>query len=192
MSGMLRTFVAVESPPALRSALLEVQSDLRQFGVRARWVPPENIHLTLKFLGEIPAGHVASIGEALQAAARGRAPFALDAAGVGVFPGLRRPRVIWVGLADREGLLARLQAEVEERLYALRFPREPGRFRGHLTIGRFRAEGSPGPVAEAAARWSGRMIGPLAVRELVLFQSTLRPEGAEYTALAHLRLGAGD
>ncbi|MCU0538574.1 MAG: RNA 2',3'-cyclic phosphodiesterase [Desulfobacterales bacterium] len=192
MSGMLRTFVAVESPPALRSALQEVQSDLRRLGVRVRWVRPENIHLTLKFLGEIPAGHAASVGQALQAAVQGHAPFSLDVVGVGVFPGLRRPRVIWVGLADREGRLDRLQADVEERLSALGFPREPGRFRGHLTIGRFRAEGSPGPVAEAAARWSGRTIGPLEVHELVLFKSTLRPEGAEYTALARVGVGAGD
>ncbi len=86
MPGMLRTFVAVETPPPLRSALQEVQSDLRQLGIRARWVRPESIHLTLKFLGEIPAGHVASVAQALRAAARGHTPYSLDVAGVG-FPG---------------------------------------------------------------------------------------------------------
>jgi len=189
---MLRTFVAVETPPALRSALQGVQTDLRQTGVRARWVRPENIHLTLKFLGEIPAGHVASVAQALRAAAQGRPPFSLNAAGVGVFPGLRRPRVIWVGLADREELLARLQADVEGRLSDLGFPRAAERFRGHLTIGRFRAGGSPGPVAEELERWSAKPVGTLEVRALVLFKSTLRPEGAEYTALEQVIVGAGD
>jgi RNA 2',3'-cyclic 3'-phosphodiesterase len=190
MPGMLRAFVAVESPTPLREALRAVQSELVGLGVRVRWTAPERIHLTLKFLGEVPVGHVASLAQALTAAARGHAPFALDAAGLGVFPGLRRPRVIWVGLADRGGLLARLQADVEKRLAALGFPAETQRFRGHLTVGRFREGSPPGPLAEALARWAGRAVGCLEVREIVLFQSLLRPEGPEYTPLARAPLAA--
>ncbi len=99
--------------------------------------------------------------------------------------------MIWVGLADRGGLLGRLQAEVEERLSALGFPREAGRFRGHLTIGRFRAGGSPGPVAEALERWSAKAVGTLEVCEIVLVRSTLHPEGPEYTALERVAVGVG-
>lgn len=190
MPGMLRAFVAVELPGPVRAALQEIQAGLKRIGIRARWVAPEKIHLTLKFLGSIPAGHVESIGRALTAAVRAHAPVSLNAIGLGVFPGLRRPRVVWVGIADRSDALGGLQRVVDARLSALGFPAEAARFRGHLTIGRFAAGGSPGPVAEALKQCAGQSAGTFEVREVVLFRSDLRPEGPLYTALARAPLGA--
>lgn len=189
MPGMLRAFVAVEMPEPIRAALQEIQSGLKQFKIRARWVRPENIHLTLKFLGNIPAGHVPSIGRALSESVRARGPFGLPAVGMGVFPGLQRPRVIWVGLSDRSQALVRLQQDIDARLAALGFPREEKRFQGHVTIGRFADRGSPGPVAEALKQFGAQGVGTLEVREVVLFRSDLRPEGPVYTALARAPLG---
>ena len=189
MPGMLRAFVAVELPEPVREALQGLQSALRRIHLRARWVGPENLHVTLKFLGNIPAGHVPSIGQALKEAVRAQGPFSLTVAGMGVFPGLRRPRVIWVGLADRAHALGRLQQEIEARLAALGFPREGRRFQGHVTIGRFADSGPPGPLADALKQYRAQGIGVLEVHEVVLFRSDLRPEGPIHTPLARALLG---
>jgi 2'-5' RNA ligase len=188
MPGMLRAFVAVEMPGPVRKALEEVQSGLKQLNIRARWVRPENIHLTLKFLGNIPAGHVPSIGDVLRVVAQAHGRFSLAAAGVGVFPDIRRPKVIWVGLTSRPEALTPLQQDLDGRLAALGFPREEKPFRGHLTIGRFRAEGLPGPVADAVKRYAAATFGTFAVEEIVLLKSDLRPEGPLYAPLAREKL----
>ena len=188
MPGMLRAFVAVEMPGPVRKALEEVQSGLKQLNIRARWVRPENIHLTLKFLGNIPAGHVPSIGDVLRVVAQAHGRFSLAVAGVGVFPDIRRPKVIWVGLTSRPEALTPLQQDLDGRLAALGFPREEKPFRGHLTIGRFRAEGLPGPVADAVKRYAAVPFGTFAVEEIVLLKSDLRPEGPLYAPLAREKL----
>jgi RNA 2',3'-cyclic 3'-phosphodiesterase len=188
MPGMLRTFVAVEMPGPVRQALEELQSALKQLKIRASWVRPENIHLTLKFLGNIPAGHVPSVGDVLRVVAQAHGRFSLAAAGVGVFPGIRRPRVIWVGLTGRPDALRRLQQDLDGRLALLGFPRDEKPFRGHLTVGRFRPEGLPGPVADAVKRYAAATFGTVAVEEIVLLQSDLRPEGPLYTPLAREKL----
>ncbi len=190
MPGMLRAFVAVELPGPVRAALQEIQAGLKQMGIRARWVGPEKIHLTLTFLGSIPAGHVESIGRTLMEAARAHSPLSLTAVGTGIFPGLRRPRVIWVGIADRTDALGGLKREIDARLAALGFPAETARFRGHLTIGRFAAGGSPGPLAQALKQYAGQAAGAFEVREVILFRSDLRPDGPLYTPLARAPLGA--
>jgi len=188
MPGMLRAFVAVEMPGPVRKALEEAQSDLKRLNIRARWVRPENIHLTLKFLGNIPVGHVASIGEVLRVVARAHGRFSLAAAGVGVFPDARRPKVIWAGLTRRPEALTPLQQDLDGRLAALGFPREEKPFRSHLTIGRFRAEGLPGPVADAVKRYAAVQFGTFTVDEIVLMKSDLRPEGPLYEQLAREKL----
>lgn len=188
MPALLRTFVAVEIPGDVRAALAAVQSHLRQRRVRARWVRPGGMHLTLKFLGNLPADQVPSVADALQIAAGGHAGFSLTAAGIGVFPELRRPRVIWAGFSGGTGLLAGLQAGVEERLAAVGFPREDRPFRAHLTIGRCSEPVAPAVMGEAVNSFAGRCFGEFDVRELVLFQSDLKPDGPVYTALARVKL----
>lgn len=190
MPGMLRAFVAVEMPGPVRQALEEIQSDLKQLNIRARWVRPENIHLTLKFLGNIPVGHVPSIGDVLRAAAQAHTRFSLAVAGMGVFPDIRRPKVIWVGLIGRPDALTPLQQDLDGRLAALGFPPAEKPFRGHLTIGRFKAEGLPGPVADAVKRYATATFATAAVDEIVLLRSDLRPEGPLYTTLAREKLMA--
>jgi 2'-5' RNA ligase len=188
MTALLRTFVAVEIPGEVRAALEAAQSHLRQRRVRARWVRPQGMHLTLKFLGDVSADQVPTASDALQVAAGGHAGFSLTAAGIGVFPTLRQPRVIWAGFSGGTGPLADLQAGVEERLAAAGFPREVRPFRAHLTIGRFSEPPAPAVMAEAVNFFAGKNFGEFAVREIVLFQSDLKPEGAVHTALARVKL----
>jgi 2'-5' RNA ligase len=187
MPALLRAFVAVEIPKDVLAALEAVQSELKR-RLRARWVRSGSMHLTLKFLGSIPAGQVASVADAMQVAAAGHTGFSLTAAGIGVFPGIRRARVIWAGFSGRTDLLGDLQRSLDEKLAALGFPREERPFRGHLTIGRFSEPVAPELMADVLNAFSARTFGECAVKELVLFQSDLQPKGPVYTALARAQL----
>jgi RNA 2',3'-cyclic 3'-phosphodiesterase len=187
MSAKLRAFVASELPGELLSALEQVQTDLRQRGVRARWVRAGSIHLTLKFLGNIPAEQVTAVAEAMQAAAGRYSLLHLKAAGIGVFPGLRRPRVLWVGLSGETTGLTDLQQDLDRGLSTLGFAKEERGFRAHLTIGRF-SERESVLTAEMLASYAARTFGEFVVRELVLFQSDLQPAGPVHTALARAQL----
>ena len=190
MPASLRAFIAAELPGDLTAALGRIQRELAGAGVRARWVRPESIHLTLKFLGRLPVEGVARVAEALAASVEGQPAFRLTAGGLGVFPGLRRPRVVWVGLGGETEALTGLQQRVDRNLAARGFAPEARPFRAHLTLGRFDDTGSPGPVADVLARDAGREAGRFEVRELVLFKSDLRPTGAVYSALVRAGLGA--
>jgi 2'-5' RNA ligase len=146
------------------------------------------MHLTLRFLGNIRADQVAGVADALHSAAGRRDPFGLTAAGIGVFPGARRPRVLWAGLSGALAALAQLQRELDERLVAVGFPREGREFHGHLTLGRFAEGADGGRIAEEIAPYAAAVFGDFEVRELVLFQSDLRPQGPVYTPLARAKL----
>jgi 2'-5' RNA ligase len=187
----IRAFVAVNlSVPTLR-AVAELQTALRAplaKELRVAWVPPANLHLTLKFLGDIQQESAAAIGAALERGLGERAPFEVRAGGVGAFPDEARPRVLWVGLTDEGGALARLAADVETWLEALGFPREARPFRPHLTIGRVK-DGHTS-VAAAFAPHRETSFGTSSIREVVLYESRLRARGAEYVALRRVPIGA--
>ena len=188
MAGTLRAFVAVEIPADLLKTLEAVQSEIKRRGVRARWVRPESMHLTLKFLGNIPAGHVAGVTDALQSAAGRLGAFRLTAAGIGAFPGVRRPRVLWAGLCGAIAALSQLQRELDDRLAAVGFAREERDFHGHLTLARFSAGVDDARIAEVVASYVSTVFGGFEVREVVLFQSDLQPQGPVHTALARANL----
>lgn len=187
-AGVLRAFVAVELPAEILKALAAVQAEMRRGGVRARWARPENLHLTLKFIGDLPADRVADAANALRSAAAGHDPFRLTAAGIGVFPGACRPRVLWAGLSGAIAALEGLQRELDDRLAAFGFEREARGFHGHLTLGRFGAGARGGAIADVMSAHATQPFGSFDVRELVLFQSDLMPGGPVYTALARAPL----
>ena len=150
MDATLRTFIAIELDEELKADLQRVQDRLReQVAPRSvRWVRPEAIHLTLKFLGDTPAGEGGgSQGCACQAAAQ-VSPFRFTVGGLGCFPNTRRPRVVWVGLQEPTGALARLRDAVEAQVAPLGFPTETRPFRPHLTLGRVQRHASKSEVSE--------------------------------------------
>lgn len=189
----IRAFVAVELNAAARDAVERVMRDLRAAaGDGVRWVRPEGVHLTLKFLGDIDAGSVPDISGALDRSAAPSQPFSLMLEGVGAFPNLRRPRVIWVGLGGELEQLLELQQSAEREMEALGFARERRAFTPHLTLGRVR-DGAPQQRLRAL---SGAVAGAsverdvhVPVRDLALMKSDLRPTGAVYTRLHAARLG---
>lgn len=194
---MIRAFVAVELDAALRQAIARVQADLRRRlqetdgpGLRVQWVKPESIHLTLKFLGDIPEERVAEIRTSLSGTVARHVRFAVGVEGLGVFPDLRGPRILWVGLAEGAGAVASLAADVEAALAAAGFAPEAKPFHPHLTLARIK-EGS----REAGRCWSRERLlerearlGSLTVEALSLMKSELRPSGAIYTELWRLPL----
>jgi 2'-5' RNA ligase len=189
MSTLLRLFIALELPPHVLEALEATQRDLRPRVPEraARWVRPEGIHLTLKFLGDVPAGQVDAVGAAMREAARDHAPFELRAEGLGVFPNPQKARVLWVGVKGELETLGRLQASVEEHVAPLGYPTESRSFSAHLTLARASRNAS-----RAEQEALGGLVGSSDVGTLVAWQvgavnlmrSQLKPGGAVYTRLA--------
>jgi 2'-5' RNA ligase len=188
MSDRLRAFVAIELPPAVRSTL----GGLRQtFGLpdrRLRWVDPGNLHLTLKFLGDMPRDRVVAVTQALTDAVGGHAPITLQAGGLGVFPGPRRPRVLWVGVGGDKQALHRLQQDVEAFLAPLGWPPEKRPFRGHLTIARFKQAVDARRLVQALTDSGEFRSEAFRIADIHLMRSTLNPAGAVYTRLASIGL----
>ncbi len=189
----LRAFIAVELPPAARDAVEGVIRDLRaRTGDGVRWVRPEGVHLTLKFLGDIDAYTVPALSQALDRCAAPAAPFDLCLEGVGAFPNARRPRVVWVGLGGGLEALLGLQQSIEGELEALGYARERRAFTPHLTLGRVRDRLPPTQgraLSEALGVVSVQPGVGMPVREVSLIKSDLRPSGAVYTRLHAAGLG---
>lgn len=183
----LRLFVAIELPGEVRSVLSKLQHDLQRDAAlaRLRWVRPEGIHLTLKFLGAVPAEKLIDIEAAVQRAVAGIHPFELSLGKLGTFGSKRAPRVLWVDIAGDTETLARLQRQVERELTPLGFPAEGRAFAPHLTLARVPPEpasDAAGPLAEVIANREAPRA-TIAAKELALMKSDLRRDGAVYTQL---------
>lgn len=178
----MRTFVALDLPEPIRSALRQKQAAFRAACPDARWTRIEGIHLTLKFLGEISDAQSSQVTNALASLAPFK-PFPIEVKGFGFFPDARRPRVFWAGLEAPVDLI-QLAARVEALMEPLGFPKEPRPFTPHLTLARFK-EPRPQPALQELLRGqSETRLGSFEVSEFFLFESKLSPRGAEYRRLA--------
>lgn len=189
-----RTFIAIELNQELQDSLRHLQDDLkRKVPPRSvRWVRPESIHLTLKFLGDVPSSRITSISQAVEAACQGFDVFTFELVGLGCFPNPRRPRVLWVGVREPTSVLASLQKAVEQELAEIGFEPENRPFRPHLTLGRVQRKASQSEqkrLGELVATSDLGPLGGMVVSAVNVMRSQLRPEGAIYTALAHVPLG---
>jgi 2'-5' RNA ligase len=189
-AGLIRAFIAIPLSAAVTAALAEVAERLRGAAAQVSWVRPGNIHLTLKFLGEIGQAGVERVGAVLDEVAARHAPFTLGVGGLGVFPNPRAPRVVWAGLTAGAGEAAAIQRDLEAGLGRLGFAREARRFAPHLTLGRVRSpQNVPALLAHigAVGEFSA---GEVAVTHLDLMRSQLDPRGSIYTALRQAPLTA--
>ncbi len=156
-----------------------------------RWVSPEKIHLTLKFFGNTEESSIDSIVQCIEEPTRNTLPFSIKVRGVGGFPVLKNPRVIWMGLVDGKGILASFQKEIEERLEKIGVQPEDRPFHPHLTLGRMRSSRGKQELVGRMERHKEEEFGVFQVERVVLFKSELRPSGPIYTPLRELRLGGG-
>ncbi len=179
----IRAFIALELAPGVISLLEKVQQDLKQLNIRARWVRPENIHLTLKFLGDINPGDVDRIGDAMIGAAADISSLTLSVRTIGVFPGIKRPRVIWVGLGGDVQALFALQGRLEAGLDTIGFPKEKRAFKAHLTLGRIKQAVKPDVIRQMMRQYASLSSEGFTCRQVILFKSDLKPTGAVYTPL---------
>lgn len=191
MPETYRLFIAVEISPEARAELAVAQQRLKGGDFPVKWVAPESIHLTLHFLGETDVALIPQLSAALGAALRGQSRTTLRLDGVGAFPNLRRPSVIWAGVGGAIADLERAQIAVGTAIASLGLPRETRPFRAHLTLGRARREVAPAALERLGA--AIRALPPLAplpwgVERVVLFRSELRPSGPLYTEILDFRL----
>lgn len=191
----IRAFIAIALPDPIKASLSSLEDRLRPAEhPYVKWVGTEGIHLTLKFLGNIAPDQVPRIIEAIAPASQGLSPFELQIGGLGVFPNLQHPRVIWVAVTGEVERLIALQRGIDQALAPLGFPREGRPFTPHLTLGRLRERASPGERNSIgklvmATEFEG---GPaMEVKELSLMRSTLTPSGAIYSRLASIELTGG-
>lgn len=186
---VLRVFLAVSPPQALRPAFEEVRMGFHQHGaVSWRWVLPEHIHLTLKFLGEIPRVSLTPVIEQVEQAVAGQRPFSVQAQALGCFPHSSRPRLLWMGLSDPEGALAYLQQHIETALQHLGFPPEQRSFHPHLTLARISQVPREQPLATLLHIYGERFFGEFPVTHVQVLQSQLGRQGAVYTVLQTILL----
>ncbi len=182
----IRSFVAITLPADVQDHLRKIEALLKSgTAVPAKWVEPENIHLTLKFLGDTDPGKIGDIFETISHAAAGISPFALEIKGLGVFPGPRNTRIAWAGLAGDLGKLNLLQKNIEAGLEGLGFPSEKRGFSPHVTLARVRDTAT----AEERERFGRLVTGtfvkpvPFFIDSIWLIKSELTRHGPTYTPI---------
>jgi len=183
-------------------AIAVIQNRFKSLGLHASWVRPGNIHLTLKFLGDIEPNQVPGIRDKITVALAPLAPFEVSLDRVGVFPDLKRPRVLWVGLKDEQGTLKTLWSGIEQALESAGFPVDPRPFSPHLTLARIKSpwgikspKGIKSPRGTKALKdeldallSEGIDPNPFPVGSVQLYESQLTPKGSIYTVLANFKL----
>jgi RNA 2',3'-cyclic 3'-phosphodiesterase len=180
-----RMFYAVELPEEFKARFAEHVAGLREAvpDVKASWERPEKIHVTVKFVGDVEAGRVGALSEAAGRVAAQAEPFDLTVGGTGAFHTQGNPRVLWVGVEDESGELARVHGRLEDECSALGFPRETRPFHPHLTVARLRAAAGAKQLG-ALHRATPFESASFRVTELVLMRSELGPGGSQYTAIS--------
>ncbi|MEJ2682812.1 MAG: RNA 2',3'-cyclic phosphodiesterase [Candidatus Sulfobium sp.] len=184
----LRCFIAVEIPEPLKQQMAETADGLKRFGADVRWVPAGNVHLTLKFLGATEEALVARISDALSQRLSSYSPFYIKITGVGCFPDMRRPRVIWAGIEESKELMD-LAMDVESEMVKLGYAAEDRAFSPHLTIGRVRSWRGIPEMMKSIQGLGTVSLGSMEIRMVTLMKSELRPAGAEYSSLAEIPFG---
>jgi len=188
MPESIRTFIAFEIPEHVLSAIGNIQEVLKSDRFNIKWVRPESIHLTLKFLGNIDPATVEPIESVLKDTVKPYIPFSIQAKGLGVFPGVKRPRVIWIGITGQIDRLIELQQNLDRDLGVVGFSRDKRPFKGHLTLGRVKGRIDVHRMRSVLTKHNEFEAEPFTVGPLILYKSDLHPTGAVYTKLLQVAL----
>jgi 2'-5' RNA ligase len=186
---LFRLFIAIETPPEIKTRLGEVRDRLKESGADVKWEPNEKLHATLKFLGATDEGLLPEIVSYIEGVARRYTPLSLKYTGVGCFPNHRAPRIVWIGMEDLKGNILALQQDTENVLVPLGFKREERPFHAHVTLGRVKSDRK----IESLLRMMESVTfesQPVTIGELAIVKSELRPSGSVYTILKKIPLTA--
>lgn len=183
----MRTFIAVELPENIKKRIEEVQNPLKKTDSFVSWVKPGNVHVTLKFLGEVTENRLEEIYSGTVKALSGARSFNLRLKNLGCFPNLTRPRVVWVGVDKGEEKLSEMQKRIEEELYKVGFPKEERKFSAHLTIGRVKSPKNIEKLVELIEKTDFE-TEEVKVKEVMVMKSQLHPLGAIYTPMKKINL----
>ena len=187
----VRAFLALDIPAAVRDALADVQRQLDAPDANIRWVAPENLHVTLKFLGDVADEQVAEVLAAAEQVAGDAAPIPFDVRGVRLVPPRGRVRMVWAEIDDKAAGIARLHGQIEPALAALGFQPDTRDFKPHITLGRIKSVRDHDALRRSAQPYTDEDFGPALAEDLVTCSSRLTPRGPIYTPLAKAPLTGG-
>ena len=179
----MRTFIAFDLTEETKQGLTSLQSELKKSQADVKWVEPKNIHLTLKFLGEISEQQVDQVREVLNKISSHFKPYEITLSGVGAFPKLEHPRVVWVGIDSGKNETKRIAGVLSAELEKVGFQKEDREFKSHLTIGRVRGSKNKDTLKSTIQSISFAPQSKIPVNHITLYQSTLTPQGPIYTPL---------
>lgn len=187
-----RLFIAIQLPQDIRDALKKFTEQHARLSETIRWVPHDNLHLTLKFFGNVPAKRITKIKQCLDKVAASHSAFSLAVSGIGVFPGIRNPRIIWAGTHDGNDQISAIEKTLSHSLCDIGFPKEKRSFTAHITIARVKSSISsvPKQLTDMIEQYSQRTFGKYTVSDIALIKSDLRGPRPVYTTLHASSLNA--
>ena len=190
----MRTFIAIEISEEIKNTLAQIEFHLKYAGADVKWMKPENVHLTLKFLGEIDEKKATEVTAVLDSISGSVKPFEVSIKDIGAFPKIEHPRVVWIGLDKGAVETTVITARIDEALSKIGFAKETRPFSPHLTIGRVRSPLNKDKLKEkmlsAAVSIDLSSVPPHQTSAVILFQSTLTPQGSIYTKLHESKLSS--
>ena len=186
MAKPIRTFIAIELSDEIRNSAVELQRALAKDNGSVKWVEPENIHLTMQFLGNVPDQEMADVCRVAQRAAAAAVPFEMTVEEAGAFPSTLRPRTVWLAVSVGSEAVIALHKSLEDQLVPLGYRREKRRFHPHVTLGRVR--GRPDQLGASLVAKNDWSAGSMVVDEIVVLASELRSKGPHYNVMGRARL----
>lgn len=179
----IRCFVAIEIPETIQTLLTSAQEELRKFVRGVSWVKRENIHLTLRFLGDVTPNQISVIKYSIEQVTDTRSPFSMELGGIGAFPNLSRPRIIWAGVKIGADEVVAIAREIDLRLSRRGYERDGKPFRPHLTLARLKSRTNLKPLIDVFQQYDTISGARMMVKQVRIVQSQLRRGGAVYTPL---------
>jgi len=184
----MRTFIAVAISSEVREKIAQIQAEFRRGDLDVKWVEPGNVHITLKFLGEVSEEKLSGVIEKTRLAAAGISNFRVHLSGLGSFPNLKSPRVVWVGVSEGKQELKNLSERIEENLSYIGFAKEKREFSAHLTIGRVRSPKGKEKLVKKIEELENSDVGEFSVDKVLLMESQLSPKGPTYRVIEKINL----
>ncbi len=188
MSPSIRSFIAIELNETIKNLLARLQTDLKKSDADVRWVQPHNIHLTLKFLGDVHENRLNDVGNTIETSLQGVKAFSFELSELGAFPKIESPRIVWIGVGTGATQIQEIVRRLEEALSATGFSKEKRDFTAHLTLGREKSSINRLALIKALRMKTSFLPISQSVNEIILFKSTLTSSGAVYEVLRRFAL----